>query len=111
LRTHYAAFKRVHPNAKDDYWNPSESWRKKWKNGNPEQGERFFMSSSLLSSWTDGLHLMKGIRNWSFVTAIVIPIGRGKHYRKSFHEYVFEAGSCMLFYQIGFSTVYDHIYN
>ena len=110
LRTHYASFKRVHPNAKDDYWDPAESWKKKWKNGDPEQGEKFFMSSGLLSPVTDGLHLMKGLRNLSFVTAIVIPIGRDKRYRKSFHEYAFEAGSCLLFYQLGFSMIYDHIY-
>lgn len=110
FRTHYATFKKVHPGAKDDYWNPSQSWKNKYENGDPAQGEKFFLSRSLLSPVTDGLHLMKGIRNVSFVTAIVIPLGHGRHGNKSWDQYVFEVASSMVFYQIGFSAVYDGIY-
>lgn len=51
------------------YWNPKLSWRNKWKNGDPEQGERFFLSSSLLVFTTDAWHFYK----WIMLSVIPIP--------------------------------------
>jgi hypothetical protein len=41
------------------FWNPQLSWRNKWKNGDPEQGEKFPGSSSIFVSLTDAWHLFK----------------------------------------------------
>lgn len=45
------------------FWNPSISWKNKWKNQNPREGERFKFSSTLLVAFTDAWHLFKMIRN------------------------------------------------
>lgn len=41
------------------FWNPYESWRNKWKNGDRVQGEKFFGSSTFLVFTTDAWHLFK----------------------------------------------------
>lgn len=92
LRYHYASFKKVHPGAKDDFWNPQISWENKKIFG---------------AAW-DGFHAMKWGRNASFVAAITIPLGhKGK---KRWNEYAFEAVSSGIFYQLGFSSTYDGLY-
>lgn len=45
----------------EQFWNPKESWRNKWKNGDHTQGEKFLFSSTFLVGLTDGWHLMKSI--------------------------------------------------
>ena len=45
------------------WWNPEESWRNKWKNGNKEEGEKFLLSSTLLVSLTDAWHFFGLLRN------------------------------------------------
>lgn len=44
---------------KGTFWNPDESWRNKWKNGDRAQGERFWGSSTIFVSITDSWHLFK----------------------------------------------------
>ena len=46
---------------RDSFWNPVISWKNKWKEGLPENGERFFGSSTFLVCFTDGWHLMKEV--------------------------------------------------
>lgn len=59
------------------YWNPSVSWKNKWKvdeNNNviyPKQ-ERFFLSSTLLVALTDAWHLFDLIMIVTMVSAIFI---------------------------------------
>ena len=61
---HYYAFENRFPNANEGYWNPTTaSWKNKWKNGDPTQGEAFFGSSSFLVWTTDGFHLSGTIDN------------------------------------------------
>lgn len=40
-----------------DFWNKSVSWRRKWKDGNPDKGEAFLGSSTVFVMFTDGWHL------------------------------------------------------
>lgn len=58
------------------WWNPKTSWRNKWKNGNKEEGEKFFLSSTIFVFTTDAWHLFKTIRNLfillSFVSANLV---------------------------------------
>ena len=56
---HYPYFKRTFPNANDNYWNPQISWRNKWKGGDPNLGEKFWCSSTLLAWSTDGYHMLR----------------------------------------------------
>lgn len=39
------------------FWHKSESWRNKWKNGDPRKGEKFFGSSRWFVSLTDAWHV------------------------------------------------------
>jgi hypothetical protein len=45
------------------FWDPQHSWKNKYKNGNPSEGERFPFSSTLLVGLTDAWHLFKLLRN------------------------------------------------
>ena len=42
-----------------DKFSNESSWRNKWKNGDPEQGEKFFGSSTFLVWFTDLFHYAK----------------------------------------------------
>lgn len=42
-----------------DFWNPSRSWRNKYKNGMEEDGAKFFGSTTFLVFITDGWHLFQ----------------------------------------------------
>lgn len=55
--------KSVFSNLKHRFWNPKESSRNKWKNGDKSKGERFLFSSTLLVFTTDAWHLFKWLRN------------------------------------------------
>ena len=53
------------------FWNPKVSWRNKYLNGDPDQGELFPLSTTLFVNLTDGWHLSKSVRNWSWTCAIM----------------------------------------
>lgn len=56
------------------FWNPAISWRNKWENGDPAQGERFLGSSTVFVWLTDGWHLMQFIMLSCFQLAIALPV-------------------------------------
>jgi len=51
--------------------NPNFSWRNKWKDGDPEKGEKFLGSSTIFVWLTDFWHLCKFIMILLFVGSIV----------------------------------------
>jgi len=59
-------------NFSKNWWNPSVSWKNKWKNGNPEQGERFWGSSRWFVRFTDAWHFFQGLMFTCFMVCIVI---------------------------------------
>lgn len=73
LAHHYeqSIFKKMNPN----YWNPAVSGANKWKNGDRTQGERFFLSSTLLVGVTEGWHLFKMARTLLLFGAIAVLTG------------------------------------
>jgi len=42
-----------------EFWDPSQSWTNKYKNNDPTQGEKFFLSTTSLVFLTDAWHLFK----------------------------------------------------
>lgn len=54
-----------------DYWNPLKSWKRKYKNGDPKQGEAFLGSTSIFVSLTDAWHLFGLIRDFSVITIAI----------------------------------------
>ena len=47
---------------KNNYWNPQDSWKNKWKGYDPQLGEKFKGSSTLFVFTTDAWHFFKFIR-------------------------------------------------
>ena len=43
------------------FWDWNISWKNKWQWGDKANGEKFFLSSSMLSFMTDGWHLAKAL--------------------------------------------------
>ena len=56
LQFHYG--KSIFP-ANSLFWNPKLSWRNKYKDGDPAQGPKSPLSTTLLVGFTDGWHLMQ----------------------------------------------------
>lgn len=108
LRINYDQFAKVHPNANQNFWNPNESWRNKWKNGDPNQGEKYFFASTALVWTTDAYHLARTGRNITAMSAIIIPIG--KRHKKPFKQYAAEFVIYYVSYTAGFNLVYNGIY-
>ena len=107
LRINYSYFAKVHPNANPEFWNPQESYKNKWKNGDYKQGEKFPLSSTALVFTTDAYHLFRMGRNVTMITAITIPIGRkGKNWK----QYVVEDSIYYLSYTAGFNLMYNGVY-
>jgi hypothetical protein len=64
--------KKGYPFYGQQFWNKNVAWRNKWKNGDPDQGEAFFLSSRMLSTLCDGWHTMKYFWLLHFFAAIVL---------------------------------------
>lgn len=56
----------------ENFWNPQFSWRNKYKNGDPKQGEKFLGSSTIFVSLLDGWHLFGLIRDFSVIICFTI---------------------------------------
>ncbi len=54
-----------------NFWDNTISWRNKWKNRDPNQGEAFPFSSRFLVTFCDGWHVVKFIWLMHFFAAIV----------------------------------------
>lgn len=54
-----------------DWWFNQDSWKLKWEGGDPEQGERFFGSSTVFVWTTDAWHFFGMLRNFAMIFAIV----------------------------------------
>ena len=52
------------------FWDPYHSWRNKYQNGDPNKGERFPFSTTLLVGFTDAWHLFKLFRNLFIFMAV-----------------------------------------
>jgi hypothetical protein len=55
-----------------DWWDKTTGSANKWKNGDKEQGEAFFLSSTALVWLTDGWHLFQFMFHTSWQLAIAI---------------------------------------
>ena len=108
----YQNFKDVHPTANDDYWNPKESWKNKWKNGDNTQGEKFFGSSTFLVSTTDAYHMLRTVdRSTMFGAAIlgVTSINLGE--KQKWYWYIIDFAYMTLVRSVGFNITYRFVYD
>jgi len=108
VRINYSYFDAIFPNANSQFWDAKKSQGNKWKNGNSKNGEKFFLSSTALVWTTDGYHLMRTMRNVTMITAIVIPINKGK--KKNWKQYAAEGLIYYCSYTGGFTLMYNGVF-
>jgi hypothetical protein len=85
-----------------NFWNPQISWKNKWKNGDPNYGERFRFSSTFLVGFTDAWHLFKSIRNLGIF--IFLPLGTFQFH--NFHMIPLFILVSRIIYGVGFNLAY-----
>jgi len=104
LMFHWKIFKRRFPNANPKWYNPDISWRNKYKDGDPNAGAKFPLSTTVLVGVTDQYHLNTMINRMAWTSVVVIKIGEGKkplkHYLLDFLYYSFchQAGFALTYY-------------
>lgn len=83
------------------------TWRSKYANGDPAQGERFLGSTTLFSSFTDPWHATKMVQNISYsLMPIMMP---QKCSMTKTQKWTIPIGSAVI-KSIFFTLVYDGIY-
>jgi len=60
------------PKFNENWWNPNDSWKNKWKDRNPDMGERFLGSSTVFVFVTDAWHFFKFLSTTLITLAIVL---------------------------------------
>ena len=103
LHFNYKAFENTFPGANNQWFDPQVSWRNKYEGGNPDNGPKFFLSTSAFVVVTDQYHLNNFIHKSALMTALVIKIGDGK---KPFRHYVYDLIFYSVCYQTGFAATY-----
>jgi hypothetical protein len=103
LEFNWKGFASVFPKANPKWFYPQQSFKNKYKDGDPEKGAKFPLSTSVLVMVTDQYHLNNFIQRGAITAALVIKIGEGK---KPFRQYVFDALYYTACYQVGFGSVY-----
>lgn len=106
LNYHYPSFKRLHPNANDQWWNPDLAWTNKYKNGIPPE-PKFWGSKTIFVDLTTADHAAYGLSKYCMIGAVCIKIGeKGKPIK----HYLLDALIYTAVYNAGFWTVYELAY-
>ncbi len=103
LQFNYKIFEKTFPGADKQWFDPKVSWRNKYEGGNPDNGPKFFLSTSLLVMFTDQYHLNNFIYKAALMSALVIKLGEGK---KPFKHYLLDFLFYSACYQAGFAATY-----
>jgi len=103
LQHHWPAFERKHPGANSRWWNPAESWRNKYRGGDPERGR---------TGWpvqvTDAKHLLVLAHNTTlFGAGVCVALG-GE--RRKWWRYALDAGAAVVAYTAGNFLTYNILY-
>ena len=88
---------------KDTWADPSISWTRKYKNGDPQQGRRYIGSQTWLVWTTDLYHLTRFGSNLFTAGAITLHFSK----KKKWYAYIIEGATYWLCNRVGFSLVYD----
>jgi len=104
LLFHYHEFESTFPNANPQFWDPNISWRNKYLNGDPLQGEKFPGSSTIFAGFTDGYHSTILARNLFITTSVCLsPQTRG------WKPFLTKTLIYSLSYGLGFKLVYSNL--
>lgn len=103
LQFNYSIFIKKFPGANRQWFDPRVSWRNKYEGANPDNGAKFFLSTSALVMFTDQYHLNNFIQRTALMSALVIKIGDGK---KPLKHYLLDMVYYTACYQLGFASTY-----
>ena len=103
LQFNYKIFEKTFPDVNKQWFDPKVSWRNKYEGGNPDNGPKYFLSTSLLVMFTDQYHLNNFIQKTAIMTALVIKIGEPK---QPFKHYVYDLLYYSACYGLGFAATY-----
>lgn len=62
----------VFRNLNDKWWDPTWSWRNKYKYNNPSLGEKFLFSTNILVFLTDAWHFFQWVHNMALWSALAV---------------------------------------
>ena len=102
LQHHWPTFERKHPGANPQWWNPAESWRNKYRGGDPERGR-----TAVPVQFTDAKHLLVTAHNATLFGAGLC-IGWGN--RRKWWRYAVDAGAALVAYSAGNFLTYNILY-
>ena len=95
--TTYAGFKRVFPNARNDWWNREVSWKRKYDHPYP--------LSETFPVFTDGYHVTAAWKTTALIgSAVFITIGE----KRPWWHYVIDLTIGSVFYGIGSNATYQY---
>ena len=103
IQFNYKIFEKTFPGANKQWFDPKVSWRNKYEGGNPDNGSKYFLSTSVFVMFTDQYHLNNFIQKTAIMSALVIKIGEPK---KPFKHYVYDLLWYTMCYQAGFAAAY-----
>lgn len=105
LKFHFYKVRKKYPGVNEKYWNPDISWVNKYKNGDVNQGPKYFGSTSFLVWTTDGYHLLRMQRNFLLQSTFVLRISLSE--KRKWYWYLVDATVHGLAYQTGFYLIYN----
>jgi len=86
------------------WWDSRESWRNKYRHGDPDAGPAYFGSTTFLAWTTDAKHLFgTAHRATLFGSALIIGLGQ----RRPVWHYLLDAGVSFVAFSAGFHAVYS----
>lgn len=113
---HFSSVQAKHPRINPQFWNPAESWKNKYINGDPEQGRTRFAGIIIPAHVTDAKHIFASVNQITAVGAggaigfsIGIDIGRNKDkkQRRPFWHYGLDAVISFAAYSAGNALFYS----
>lgn len=112
LKFHSFGFFHVFRKANKYFWDPAISWKNKYKNHEPDEGPRFWQSTSALVALTDGYHLMRLIKNNITILAAMcfFAVALISGPPVLWYHFPIAYALCYLAYTGGFSLVYDFVF-
>ena len=93
----------------DSNWDMYVSWTNKYKNNDPNQGEKFPLSTSVLVGFTDGWHFCNMVRDLSAAGAVAISFEDLKNVKTKWKYVLAKMAIGYTFNRVGHVLTYDVI--
>ena len=107
---HYGNFKKKHPGADPEFWDPDISWKNKYRNWDQGNTKAAFpLSKSLLVSITDGQHLTAAAARWSSWAGFYYR-GAILGHKKKWYVYFLNGMAMYAINRVGFEMSYNMYY-